>query len=91
VVITAFLIDSVGIETCLRRTSWSAQSSLLPNTAPTWLSLFTWILVLVVSLSPQSRQPLEAPIQVAHPGIQFEHRSQTAMVDQAELAGVAGE
>jgi hypothetical protein len=49
------------------------------------------ILVLLVSLSPQSRQPLEAPVQVAHPGIQFEHRSQTAMVDQAELAGVAGE
>jgi len=49
------------------------------------------VLVLVVSLSPQSRQPLEAPIQVAHPGIQFEHRSQTAMVDQAELSGVAGE
>jgi len=49
------------------------------------------VLVLVVSLSPQSRQPLEAPIQVAHPGIQFEHRSQIAMVDQAELAGVAGE
>ena len=48
-------------------------------------------MVLVVSLSPQSRQPLEAPIQVAHPGIQFEHRSQNAMVDQAELAGVAGE
>ena len=52
---------------------------------------FYVVLVLVVSLSPQSRQPLEAPIQVAHPGIQFEHRSQTAMVDQAELAGVAGE
>ncbi|KAA0979138.1 hypothetical protein [Pseudomonas sp. ANT_J28] len=48
------------------------------------------VLMLVVSLSPQSRQPLEAPIQVAHPGIQFEHRSQNAMVDQAELAGVAG-
>ncbi|KAA0980145.1 hypothetical protein [Pseudomonas sp. ANT_H12B] len=47
-------------------------------------------LVLVFSLSPQSRQPLEAPIKVAHPGIQFEHRSQSAMVDQAELAGVAG-
>jgi hypothetical protein len=47
-------------------------------------------MVLVVSLSPQSRQPVEAPIQVAHPGIQFEHRSQNAMVDQAELARVAG-
>ncbi|WP_283184344.1 hypothetical protein [Pseudomonas svalbardensis] len=49
------------------------------------------VLVLVVSLSPQTRQPLEAPIQVTHPGIQFEHRSHSAMVDQAELAGVAGE
>ena len=48
-------------------------------------------MVLVFSLSPQSRQTFEAPIQVAHPGIQFEHRAQTAMVDQAELAGVAGE
>jgi hypothetical protein len=54
------------------------------------IALYT-VLVLVVSLSPQSHQPLEAPIQVALPGIQFEHRSQTAMVDQAELAGVAGE
>ncbi|WP_415767465.1 hypothetical protein [Pseudomonas sp. ZB1P45] len=49
------------------------------------------VLVLVVSFSPQSQQTLDAPIQVAHPGIQFEHRSQTAMVDHAELAGVAGE
>jgi hypothetical protein len=47
-------------------------------------------MVLVVSLSPQSRQTLEAPIQVAHPGIQFEHRSQKAMVDQAEFAGIGG-
>ncbi|MHC8333175.1 hypothetical protein [Pseudomonas sp. LB3P25] len=47
-------------------------------------------MVLVFSLSPQSQQPVEAPIQVAHPGIQFEYRSQNAMVDQVELAGVAG-
>ncbi|VVQ34139.1 hypothetical protein PS943_03728 [Pseudomonas fluorescens] len=47
-------------------------------------------MVLVFSLSPQSHQTLDAPIQVAHPGIQFEHRSQNAMVDQAELSGVAG-
>ncbi|MHC8362139.1 hypothetical protein ACYZUA_17945 [Pseudomonas sp. LS2P72] len=47
-------------------------------------------MVLVFSLSPQSQQTLDAPIQVTHPGIQFEHRSQSAMVDQAELAGVAG-
>ena len=48
------------------------------------------VMVLVFSLSPQSRQSVEAPIQVAHPGIQFEHRAQNAMVDQAELAGVGG-
>ena len=47
-------------------------------------------MVLVFSLSPQLQQTLDAPIQVAHPGIQFEHRSQNAMVDQAELSGVAG-
>ena len=48
------------------------------------------VLVLVVSLSPQSRQTFEAPIQVAHPGIQFEHRAQNAAVDQAQIAGIAG-
>jgi hypothetical protein len=48
------------------------------------------VMVLVISLSPQSRQSAEAPVQVAHPGIQFEHRAQSAMVDQAELAGVGG-
>ena len=47
-------------------------------------------LVLVVSLSPQSQQSFEAPIQVAHPGIQFEHRVQNAVIDQADVAGVAG-
>lgn len=48
------------------------------------------VMVLAVSLSPQSQQSFEAPIQVAHPGIQFEHRAQQAMVDQADLAGVGG-
>ncbi|MHC8401293.1 hypothetical protein ACYZTX_17950 [Pseudomonas sp. MDT1-17] len=48
------------------------------------------VLVLAVSLSPQSRQPVEAPIQVAHPGIHFEYHPQSSMVDQAETAGVAG-
>jgi hypothetical protein len=47
-------------------------------------------LVLVVSLSPQSQQSFEAPIQVAHPGIQFEHRAQNAAIDPADAAGVAG-
>jgi hypothetical protein len=47
-------------------------------------------MVLIVSLSPQSQQTFDAPIQVAHPGIQFEHRTQNALVDQAERLGVAG-
>jgi hypothetical protein len=47
-------------------------------------------MVLVISLSPQSQQSVEPPIHVAHPGIQFEHRAQQAMVDPAELAGVGG-
>lgn len=47
-------------------------------------------MVLLVSLSAQSQSTFEAPIQVAHPGIQFEHRAQNAGVDQAELAGVVG-
>jgi hypothetical protein len=47
-------------------------------------------MVLVVNLSAQSQSTFEAPIQVAYPGIQFEHRGQNASVDQAELAGVIG-
>jgi len=47
-------------------------------------------MVLLVSLSAQSQSTFEAPIQVAHPGIQFEHRAQNAGVDQAEFAGVVG-
>ncbi|WP_223549033.1 hypothetical protein [Pseudomonas sp. A-B-19] len=47
-------------------------------------------MVLLVSLSPQAQSTFEAPIQVAHPGIQFEHRAQNASVDQAEFAGVVG-
>ncbi|MCW8278895.1 hypothetical protein IMF27_28075 [Pseudomonas sp. PCH199] len=48
------------------------------------------VMVLVFSLSPQSQQSFEAPIQVAHPGIQFEHHAQQAMADQADLVGVGG-
>ena len=47
-------------------------------------------LVLIVSLSSQMEHRFDAPIQVASPGIQFEHRSQSVMVDRAELAGVGG-
>lgn len=48
------------------------------------------VMVLIVSISAQTQHEFEAPIQVAHPGIQFEHRNQSAMIDRAELAGVAG-
>ena len=48
------------------------------------------VMVLIVSLSPQSQQTFDVPIQVDHPGIQFEHRTQNALVDQAERLGVAG-
>ena len=47
-------------------------------------------LVLIVSVSSQLEHTFEAPIQVAHPGVQFELRSQSVMVDRAELAGVGG-
>ncbi|WPN55614.1 hypothetical protein [Pseudomonas sp. P9_31] len=47
-------------------------------------------MVLLVSLSTQSQHRLQAPIQVAYPGIQFEHRAQNAVVDDADVAGVAG-
>ncbi|WP_085725176.1 hypothetical protein [Pseudomonas sp. R37(2017)] len=47
-------------------------------------------MVLLVSLSAQSQSTFEAPIQVAHPGIQFEHRANQALADQADFAGVDG-
>ncbi|OYQ28713.1 hypothetical protein B7L09_02845 [Pseudomonas mandelii] len=47
-------------------------------------------LVLVVSVSSQLQHTVEAPIQVAYPAIQFEHRAQNVQVDHEDLAGVAG-
>ncbi|MBK5354315.1 hypothetical protein JFU37_17625 [Pseudomonas sp. TH41] len=47
-------------------------------------------LVLVVSLSAQSHHCVEAPIQVAYPAIQFEHRAQNVILDHADVAGVVG-
>ncbi|MHC8327201.1 hypothetical protein [Pseudomonas sp. LB1P83] len=47
-------------------------------------------LVLVVSLSAQFQHTFDAPIQVAYPAIQFEHRAQSVMVEHADLAGVEG-
>ncbi|VEF10660.1 Uncharacterised protein [Pseudomonas fluorescens] len=46
--------------------------------------------VLIVSIGAQMEHNFDAPIDVAHPGIQFELRSQSVMVDRAELAGVGG-
>jgi len=48
------------------------------------------VMVLFVSLASQSQHSFEAPIDVAHPGIQFELRSQNAAAGSAELAGVGG-
>lgn len=48
-------------------------------------------MVLVVSLSAQSQQDLKAPIQVAYPAIQFEHRAQqNAVVDHGDVLGAVG-
>jgi hypothetical protein len=47
-------------------------------------------MVLVVSLSAQSHSSVEAPIQVAYPAIQFEHRAQNVMLDPADVVGVVG-
>lgn len=48
------------------------------------------VMVLFVSLSSQSQHSFDAPIQIAHPGAQFELRSQSAAVDSVELAGAVG-
>lgn len=48
------------------------------------------VMVLVVSLSSQSQHDRQAPIEVAYPGIQFEHRSQNAVINHVEVAGVVG-
>ncbi|RON22090.1 MULTISPECIES: hypothetical protein [Pseudomonas] len=47
-------------------------------------------MVLLVSLSAQSQQSLQAPIQVAYPAVQFEHRTQNLTVDHVDVAGVVG-
>ncbi|WP_447790384.1 MULTISPECIES: hypothetical protein [Pseudomonas] len=47
-------------------------------------------MVLVVSLSAQPQQSLQAPIQVAYPAIQFERRAQNVRVDHTDVAGVVG-
>ncbi|WP_095053797.1 hypothetical protein [Pseudomonas sp. Irchel s3b2] len=47
-------------------------------------------MVLVVSLSAQSQHSIQAPIQVAYPAIQFEHRAQNSVVDHVDVAGVVG-
>lgn len=46
-------------------------------------------LVLVFMLSGQIQHSIEPPIQVAHPGIQFEHRAQGISAEQARAEVVA--
>ena len=48
------------------------------------------VMVLFVSLSSQSQHSFDAPIQVAHPGDQFELRSQNTAVDSTGFAGAVG-
>jgi hypothetical protein len=48
------------------------------------------VLVLFVSVASHTQRDFDAPIEVAHPGIQFEHRVQGVLVGGAELAGVGG-
>lgn len=48
------------------------------------------VLVSFVSITAQSQHEFEAPIQVAYPAIQFEHRVQNAVIDHADVAGEAG-
>jgi hypothetical protein len=48
-------------------------------------------LVSFVSITANTQHEFEAPIQVAHPAIQFEHRAQqNTVLDHTDVAGVAG-
>ncbi|VVN76156.1 hypothetical protein [Pseudomonas fluorescens] len=47
------------------------------------------VLILVVALSGQIQHSIEPPIQVAHPGIQFEHRTLSIAAEQARAEEVA--
>ena len=44
------------------------------------------VLVLVVSLSTQSQRDIQAPVEVAYPSIQFEHRTHSASLDSTDVA-----
>ena len=43
-------------------------------------------MVLVVSLSTQSQRDIQAPVEVAYPSIQFEHRTHSANLDSTDVA-----
>lgn len=47
-------------------------------------------MVLVVSLWAPSQQVIEAPIQVAYPALQFEHRIQNTSVEHSGVMGAVG-
>ena len=46
-------------------------------------------MVLVVTLSSQTRHTIEPPIQVAYPGVQFEYRAQNVTAELEQAVGVA--
>ncbi len=46
-------------------------------------------MILMVALSGQTRHSIEPPIQIAYPGVQFEHRAQSVAAEQAQAVGVA--
>jgi hypothetical protein len=46
-------------------------------------------MILLVTLSGQTRYSSEPPIQVAYPGVQFEHRTQNVAAEHAPTVGVA--
>ncbi|WP_095147630.1 hypothetical protein [Pseudomonas sp. Irchel s3a18] len=42
-------------------------------------------MVLVVSLSTQSQRDIQAPVEVAYPSTQFEHRAHSASLDSTDV------
>ncbi|WP_347900629.1 hypothetical protein [Pseudomonas purpurea] len=47
-------------------------------------------MVLVVSVSVHSQRVIEAPVQIAHPALQFEPHAMSVSVEPSGVAGAAG-
>jgi hypothetical protein len=48
-------------------------------------------MILMVTLSGQTQHSIEPPIQVAYPGVQFDHRAQSITAEHADVAGLVGQ